>query len=86
MNLFERNVDPDLCYAESKHLLQSSKYLIIITNGFNYINDNDTKYRSIILKDINIILGPFKLNLKETVNHYGYSMHCGQYTTHVNCC
>ena len=76
----------DTWHIESKRILQPPKYLIIIVNRINYINNNITKNKSLIPLDLNIILGPFKFTLQATVDHHGQSMNSGHYTASINCC
>ena len=73
-------------FKESKYILQSPAYLITAVNRFIYINYNVSKNRSVKHLDFNIMLGPYKFNLHVTVDHAGLSIHCGHYTTSVNCC
>ena len=61
----------DTRHVESKHILQPAKHLIIIVNRFNYMNNKVIKNRSLTFPDLNIMLGPYKYNLWDTVDHHG---------------
>ena len=54
----------------------------------NYINDDDSKNRSLIPLDLNIMVhvGPYKFNRQATANHQGRFMTCGRYTVSTNLC
>ena len=49
----------DTCHIESKQILQSPKYLIIIVNRITFSNNRITKNKSRILLDLYIKLGPY---------------------------
>ena len=57
----------DTLHVEFKHILQPPIYVIIIVNRFNYISNKIIKNRSLIPLDLNIVLGPYKFNLRATV-------------------
>ena len=76
----------DTWHVESKHMLQPPKYLNVIVNRFNYINDRIITYRSPIPLDLNIMLGPNKFNLRATVDPHVHSRNCGHYAASVDCC
>ena len=73
-------------HVESKYILQPPKYLHIVVNRFNYLNNKVTKNRDMIPLDHNLWLGPFQFKLQATVDHHGYSIHAGHYTTSIICC
>ena len=76
----------DTWHVVSKLILQPPKYLIVIVNRFDYINNTIIQNRSLILLDMNIMLGPYKFNLRTTVDHHGHSMNYGQYIASINWC
>ena len=70
----------DTWHVESKHILQPPKYLIIIVNRFNCMNNSFTKNRNLILLDLNIMLSPYKFDT------HGHSMNCSHYTASISYC
>ena len=50
------------------------------------INDNVTKNKIILPRDLNNRLGSYKCNVQATLDHYGHSMNCGRYPVSFNCC
>ena len=76
----------DTWHVEFKHILQPTKYLIIIVNRFSYTNNTIIKNRCPVPVDLNIMLGPYKFNLQATVDHHGHFMNSGHYTASINCC
>ena len=76
----------DTWHIESKQILQTPKYLLIIVNRITYLNSRITKNKSLMPLDLYIKLGPYKLSLQAAVDHHGYSMNSGHYTAAINCC
>ena len=65
---------------ESKQILQSHKYLMIIVNRITYSNNRIIKNKSRMPLELYIKLGPYKFSLQVSVDHHGYSMNSGDYT------
>ena len=53
---------------------------------FSSMDNNVTKHKSTIPKDMTNILVPHEFNLQATVPHHVPSKHSGHYTTSVNWC
>ena len=47
---------------------------------------HQTDFRSLIPRNLNIILGPYNSSLQATLDHHGNYMHHSHYTTSVKCC
>ena len=76
----------DTWLIESKQILQSPKYLIIIVNRITYSNNRITKNKNRMALDLYIKLGTYKFSLQASVDHHAYSMNIGHYTASINCC
>ena len=74
----------DTWHIESKQILQTHKYLIIIVNIITYSNNMITKNKGRMPLDLYTKLDPYKCSLQASVDHHGYSMNSGHYT--INCC
>ena len=72
--------------VESSYILQTPKYLLLFVNRFRYIDNNVTKDRCSIPMDTTVRLGSLKFSLRATTDHYGPSIHFGNYTASINCC
>ena len=73
-------------HVKSNYILQPPKYLIIVVDQFRYINNNFTKDRCSIPKDMTVVLGLHKFSLHATIDHHGRSMYSGHFTASINCC
>ena len=69
----------------SEHIVQPPKYVIIIGNRFNYIDNQSNKNKCFVHLDPNTMLGSYTFSIQDTTDHHGLSVHCGHCTTSVNC-
>ena len=70
----------------SEHIVQPSKYIIIIGNRFNYIDSQSNKKVCFVHLDPNTMLGSCTFSIQDTTDHHELSVHCGHCTASVNCC
>ena len=51
-----------------------------------YINNNFTKDRCSVPRDMTVVLGLHKFSLQATIDHHQPYMYSGHYTASINCC
>ena len=66
-------------------LIYLKKLLFFISvNRINYMENDITTNRNLILLNVKIMLGPYKFNMQATEYNHGYYMNSGHYNTDFN--